>query len=207
MDIGSRRGMSAGDGPGCVCPCPAGRAAAGRPGAACRADADCRPVGIHRPRGRRRQGRAARPGQGLPRAAQVQRRRRGEEGRGRLHHRAGDLPGRRRPEDRPARCRQGRPHQRRSPAAARRRAPAHQHRHRGGPRPAAERAAPGQGAARRRQGAAARRRDPALLHRDQVADRRAHRPRRGLAGQPRQSRLRRARHGGERDTRSACCSR
>ena len=88
MDIGSRRGMSAGDGPGRVCPCPAGRAAAGRPGAACRADADGRPVGVHRPRGRRRQGRSARPGQGVSRAAQVQGRRPGEEGPGRLHHRA-----------------------------------------------------------------------------------------------------------------------
>ena len=46
---------------------------------------------------------------------------------------------------------------------------------------------------------AARRRDPALLHRDQVADRRPHRPRRGVARQHRQPRLGRAGDGGERD--------
>ena len=46
---------------------------------------------------------------------------------------------------------------------------------------------------------AARRRDPALLHRDQVADRRPHRPRRGLAGQHRRPRLGRAGHRGQRE--------
>ena len=63
--------------------------------------------GVRRPGGRGGQGGAARPGQGLPGAAQVRRRRHGEEGRGRLHHRARDLPGRGRPEGRPARLRAG----------------------------------------------------------------------------------------------------
>ena len=40
----------------------------------------------------------------------------------------------------------------------------------------------------------------------QVADRRPHRPRRGVARQPRVAQLRRAGDGGERDVRSACCS-
>ena len=56
-----------------------------------------------------------------------------KDGRGRLHHRARDLPGRGRPEGRPARLRAGRADQRRSPAPARRRAAAHQHRHAGRP--------------------------------------------------------------------------
>ena len=47
------------------------------------------------------------------------------------------------------------------------------------------RTAAGQGEPRGRQGPAARRRDPAFLHQHQVADRRPHRPRRGVARQPR----------------------
>ena len=104
-------------------------------------------------------------------------------------------------------CRDGRAHQRRSPAQARRRsscAPTPARRQTYDQRLSEQLQAKAQ--PRRRQGAAARRRDPALLHRDQVADRRPHRPRRGVAGQPRQPRLRRAGHGGERDARSACCS-
>ena len=81
---------------------------------------------------------------------------------------------------------------------ARRRTAAHQYRHAGGLRPAGERAAAGQGGGRRRRGATARRPDPALLHRDQVADRRAHWPRFGIARQPRQPADRRARDRGQR---------
>ena len=96
-------------------------------------------------------------------------------------------------------CRAGRARQRRSPAPARHRAAADQHRHQADLRPAAFRTAAGQGEPRGRQGSASRCRDPALLHRHQVADRRTHRPRRGVARQPRVARLRRAGHGGERN--------
>ena len=121
-----------------------------------------------------------------------------KEGPGPVHHRARALPGGGRPEG-PARRRRRRPSPTPNSVQARRRTAAHQHRHAGDLDQRLTEQLQAKARLEDAEAAAARRRDPALLHRDQVADRRPHRPRRGVARQPGQARVRRARHGGERE--------
>ena len=134
-----------------------------------------RATGIHRPRRRRRQGRAAGPREGLSRPAQIHRRRRGQGRPDPVHHRARPYQA---AVDQKTAARDSAKAALANAEGQLKRAAELLRTNTGTQvdlRPAPERAAPGQGRRRAGRGRPARRADPALLHRDQLADHRPHR--------------------------------